>query len=245
MSTPLKLNTRSQVGGNRRKQTFRFCELCGKEFGPLNHLSLRFCSRKCVYAAKRGQPSGKKGRTYPHLQRARIGICPICGKEFRAVKDFSTSSHTRIQKYCSKACWSVRGHKTCAHCGKIFGAKDGSGKKYCSKRCAVADMVGSKSPAWKDGKWRERAKMRLSWPFRRWINAVLARDNFRCRHCGATQNLHAHHIIPFSENQFLGLDIDNGITLCVYCHSKVHGRWVGFCKQPKPYKDVPGAMHAA
>lgn len=245
MSTPLKLNNPAHIEGNKRKPTFRFCELCGKKFGPLNRLSLRFCSRKCAYAARRGQPSGKKGCTYPHLRRARIGTCPICRKDFRAVHDFSTPKRTVRQKYCSKGCWSVRGHKTCAHCGKIFGSKDSYGKKYCSRRCASMDMVGIKSSRWKDGKWRERQQMRNSPQFRAWIKAVLTRDGFRCQHCGSTRHLHAHHIVPFSENQFLGLDVGNGITLCVYCHSKVHGRWVGFCKRPETQQNFREAMYAA
>jgi len=29
-----------------------------------------------------------KGKKYPHLQRARIGKCLICGKEYRAIHDF-------------------------------------------------------------------------------------------------------------------------------------------------------------
>ena len=44
---------------------------------------------------------GKKGKHYPHTQRARIGICPVCGKEYRAISDFKD----RRQIYCSHDCY--------------------------------------------------------------------------------------------------------------------------------------------
>lgn len=58
----------------------------------------------------------RKGEVRPDLQRARIGICLICGKEFRAVKDFKDHK----QKYCSKECWSKRATiiNKCKYCGK-------------------------------------------------------------------------------------------------------------------------------
>lgn len=49
---------------------------------------------------------------------------------------------------------------------------------------------------------------------------IRARDGFKCRHCGANQNLHVHHIVPRSKG---GKNHpDNLITLCFDCHSKVH-----------------------
>ena len=46
----------------------------------------------------------RKGEVRPDLQKARIGICLVCGEEFRAVKDFKDHK----QKYCSRECWSKR-----------------------------------------------------------------------------------------------------------------------------------------
>lgn len=62
-----------------------------------------------------------------------------------------------------------------------------------------------------------------------WRKAVLMRDGRKCVHCGATNNLHAHHVIPWSElsdGDPLRYDAENGITLCKRCHLAVHGgRW--------------------
>jgi hypothetical protein len=49
---------------------------------------------------------------------------------------------------------------------------------------------------------------------------VLARDEWRCRHCKFRQNLHVHHIVFRSE---MGPDETwNLVTLCHACHSGVH-----------------------
>jgi 5-methylcytosine-specific restriction endonuclease McrA len=54
-----------------------------------------------------------------------------------------------------------------------------------------------------------------------WRLNVYRRDGFLCRGCKTPgKRLNAHHILPksvFPERQF---DVDNGMTLCVDCHSK-------------------------
>ena len=50
---------------------------------------------------------GIGGKKYPHTQRARVAVCPVCGKEFRAVHEYKE----RKSVYCSKECWSKRGKK--------------------------------------------------------------------------------------------------------------------------------------
>ena len=34
--------------------------------------------------------------------------------------------------------------------------------------------------------------------------------------------MYAHHIDPVINNPIESADIDNGITLCRYCHKKIH-----------------------
>lgn len=52
-----------------------------------------------------------------------------------------------------------------------------------------------------------------------WKESVLKRDNYTCRCCGFTENLQAHHIENYADNESLRTDIDNGITLCEGCHA--------------------------
>lgn len=49
---------------------------------------------------------------------------------------------------------------------------------------------------------------------------VLARDGWRCQHCGTLRDLQIHHLCFRSR---LGEDSrENLITLCTNCHNKVH-----------------------
>lgn len=69
-----------------------------------------------------------------------------------------------------------------------------------------------------------------------WKSIILERDNYTCRLCNSTLILQVHHIFPLikiikqynlktlkqaNECKFLW-DIDNGLTLCKKCHTKIH-----------------------
>lgn len=86
------------MSGNKKPQTFRNCEVCGERFGPLDRLDIRCCSKECGYKIRKNM---KKGRHYPHLQRAKEEQCPICNKTFRGV----WNSISRTQRYCSHDCY--------------------------------------------------------------------------------------------------------------------------------------------
>lgn len=60
----------------------------------------------------------------------------------------------------------------------------------------------------------------------RWSDFVKKRDG-RCIFCYSNENLHAHHIIPVSENKIYMYDINNGMTLCAECHKKIHRKMKG------------------
>ena len=54
-----------------------------------------------------------------------------------------------------------------------------------------------------------------------WRNAVLNRDGV-CRCCGVDkpQHLEAHHIFSWKDYPDLRFNVDNGVTLCKWCHRK-------------------------
>lgn len=54
---------------DHRPQTFKDCEFCGTNFGPVDHLSRRFCSYKCK---SKSQATGRKRRfvAAPEARRA-------------------------------------------------------------------------------------------------------------------------------------------------------------------------------
>ena len=51
---------------------------------------------------------------------------------------------------------------------------------------------------------------------------VLSRDNYKCQCCGLKKKLHVHHIFSYKYYSSLRTDVNNGITLCKYCHQKYH-----------------------
>jgi len=61
-----------------------------------------------------------------------------------------------------------------------------------------------------------------------WRKKVFERDNYSCLNCGARGRknqqvvLHPHHIKSYTNFPNIRYDVNNGVTLCVSCHHKVH-----------------------
>lgn len=213
-----------------KKRTSLVCKNCGVRFYPKGgSLKQKCCSKKCSYELRSKTPSKKKGKKYPHLQRARIGTCVVCGKEFRAIHDFVGEKITRIQKYCSVECWSNRGELTkqiytCNGCGKQFYASSSKKRKYCSRKCAHKHMIGKNASCYKNGLSLTNERARSSSSLKVWRDEVYKRDGYECKMCGSKKHLNAHHIKSFSEYEKSRFDIENGITLCEKCHGEIHGK---------------------
>lgn len=54
---------------------------------------------------------------------------------------------------------------------------------------------------------------------KRWRDKVINRDKV-CQCCGGDKHLEAHHIFSWEDYPSLRVDIENGITLCRFCHYK-------------------------
>ena len=61
----------------------------------------------------------------------------------------------------------------------------------------------------------------------KWTKAVLQRDKYTCQCCGYDKKKHleAHHIYSFRDNEAYRTQVDNGITLCKFCHKKYHSEF--------------------
>lgn len=80
-----------------------------------------------------------------------------------------------------------------------------------------------KSHLWKGGITPINQKIRQSFEYRLWREAVFARDNWTCRFCGRKGcRLEADHIKQFAFYPELRFAIDNGRTLCKDCHKKTN-----------------------
>ena len=55
-----------------------------------------------------------------------------------------------------------------------------------------------------------------------WISMVFERDLYICQECFSTENLDAHHIKSWNHYPDLRFKLNNGLTLCKSCHSKLH-----------------------
>lgn len=74
---------------------------------------------------------------------------------------------------------------------------------------------------WKGGITRDRHNNNNMCKF--WTLKIFKRDNFTCMNCNKVgDRLNAHHIKSWAKYPKLRFNIDNGITLCVECHKKLH-----------------------
>ena len=67
-----------------------------------------------------------------------------------------------------------------------------------------------------DGNCRECANNK------QWKKTILERDLHKCKQCASTYRLQVHHVKNWEEFPELRFDINNGITLCISCHMKLH-----------------------
>lgn len=84
--------------------------------------------------------------------------------------------------------------------------------------------TGSSNPNWKGAQITDEVRQRRSYDAKIWREACLKRDDFKCTLCGSAEKLHVHHILEFADYPERRWDINNGKTVCVFCHEKIHNR---------------------
>jgi len=149
--------------------------------------------------------------------------CDLCGKEYERIP-------SDIGKYCSYKCSNNAPERVeirkmaalntkngkelkCLQCGTIFYVpKCRQLQKYCSDECRT---LASRKP-----EELKTNKVRL----KEWRLNILKRDNYQCVECRCNRKrlLEVHHIKSQKEYPRLIYDLENGQTLCVYCHIKKH-----------------------
>ena len=107
-------------------------------------------------------------------------------------------------------------------------------KRYCSRACQYADedfkkslgRSGVNASNWKGGVTYSRRLFRKSHDYRKWRQAILKRDDYRCFDCGErSEQLDVDHIFSFALYPRLRIVPENGITRCRPCHrmTKTYG----------------------
>jgi predicted nucleic acid-binding Zn ribbon protein len=192
-----------------REQIDVECDWCGNEMKrqPNRVNDLVFCGNKC-----RAEYQKDNSRV--------IKSCKNCGDDFEVVE---TMLKYDPRDYCSNGCYSDAHSRIveCSNCGDSFNKHlsrvRSPGDNFCSVSCLHEKYRGSDHPSWSGGEqyygpnWSETR------------DKILERDSHQCQECGATEELHIHHIIPL--RSFDGYEEanseDNLITLCVGCHAAV------------------------
>lgn len=84
------------------------------------------------------------------------------------------------------------------------------------------NVAKENNPNWRGGKTALKRDFATanSNKIKKWRAAVFERDGFKCKDCGATGGLQAHHIVPLVKTTAFAFDRANGVTLCVSCHKK-------------------------
>jgi hypothetical protein len=112
-----------------------------------------------------------------------------------------------------------------------------TGKVGSTRGRIMPHRQGKNAPGWKGGISPLMRTIRNVTSYRRWRKAVLANDKRCCRTCGTSEGwIDTHHIIHFSDiisayevktledalNVPLLWDVNNGVTLCHFCHRLAH-----------------------
>lgn len=158
-------------------------------------------------------------------------VCKICGK-----KTVGYYNKVINRTFCSNACRlknQENPKKTfvCDHCGKECDYKDYNFQRsvrFCSRDCyrkGIRKYIsGDKSHFWMGGITKETQLLRNQAQTDDWRREVFERDDYTCQSCGDRAGnghevyLHAHHIKSWAKFPELRWDINNGVTLCKYCH---------------------------
>jgi len=116
--------------------------------------------------------------------------------------------------------WGQNNKESHSHLG-ILSGRQPKKRKYPYAKWNSREM----NPNWKGGISTKNHLIRTSIQAQLWKQAVLARDNWTCQHCGRRGgDMHVHHIKAFATYIELRFAIDNGITLCSSCHRKEHNK---------------------
>lgn len=109
--------------------------------------------------------------------------------------------------------------------GKILSQETKEKMSKAKKGIPHLTIRGENHWKWKGGVSTQNRKLRTSYMWKLWREAVFLRDNFICqnKNCKYCMNrigvfLHPHHIKPLASYPELAFEVSNGITYCKAYH---------------------------
>lgn len=218
------------------------CSYCGKTIlvipSKIRKQFRFYCDRKCKDLH---HSECMKGENNPAYNPNKTVSCSVCGKEYHLKGKLRETTN----RFCSKQCQGVwasenytgenaprwmGGLPNCKSCGKPISAR-----KY--EYCNSCNQLAERNWSWKGGRGYLYNNLRGLKQYKEWRTSCFIRDEYTCQECGNNCcELNVHHIKTVAQiiednnlNSTLDAinceelwDEDNGITLCIDCHNKIH-----------------------
>ena len=171
---------------------------------PWNKGTVRLC--------KPNETSFKKGRIPKNKGKIKLYMrkCPNCNEIFY------TKQH--YVNFCSRTCHTnfYRGISKPKSLSTI--------EKTSNTKKINGSARGHKNPNWQGGLQKQKQPRNVL-EYRKWRLEIFKRDNFTCQLCDKNSyeiKIIAHHKKQVALYPELIYNINNGITLCVNCHKRIH-----------------------
>ena len=158
----------------------------------------------------------------PNRRSGEYVNCFTCGNKIYVPK---CKLEAYERHYCSKKCRDVSPYKKAI-------ASERMRINNPTKSRGVREKISEKSREYfkthKIYNYIDGSSRNRKYCLKEWIGLAkecYKRDNYTCQKCAKNGGiLNAHHILAWTGNPELAFDLDNLITLCVACHTKVHGK---------------------
>lgn len=203
------------------------CKNCSKEFIAKNpYAKTIFCSHKCSSIFSIGRKVTLHENTLKYINQKKLDglknpkkICSCGNKKDHKSKSCIKCFHKSIKKQKKEI--------QCKNCNKTFSVEGKYYNKYCSNKCRYEyfriKYLSDNNPNWKGGVKSTNQIGRNSKIHTEWIKSVFERDRYTCQICHQIGGkLNAHHIYAWAKFKEKRFQLENGITLCVKCHKRVH-----------------------
>ena len=190
--------------------------------------------RECGGTTEKFQPKNEKKLTSPRH-------CKICLRT--NCLSFSSHKSTYLERQVLSCTFGSNplevevDEELCKQEGYERGTYDVSGllsvksnSKQCNKYC-MTDVVNITKIKTETFELEETPVVIRDDVSPAWRREVLKRDNC-CVICGGEKHLEAHHIFGYKGYPELRDNVDNGITLCQFCHGNYHSQYG--VKNPNP-----------
>ena len=149
---------------------------------------------------------------------------------------------------CRCDCWTI---KTVAHWNIVNWSSKSCGchhKEIC--KWLMEELHKTQKWSWNPNwKWwiayhnkKEKSKIRISYPYREWVQKIKLQSDFKCEVCWSKKFLQAHHLINFSDNIALRFDVSNWCTMCKGCHKTFHLTYSYYNNTPEQFKEFKTIM---